>query len=130
MRKVVQDAGLSVEVDSAGTGAWHIGEAPDPRAISTAARQGVAIGHYQARQIEDADYTRFTHILALDHDNLSTVKARAPLESTAAISLLLDHVPGREGQAVADPYYGAESGFAETWDDVFAAARSLLAKLQ
>ncbi len=116
---------LDVHIDSAGTGNWHAGEPPDPRARAAARRHGVDIDHLRARQVTDEDYRRFTHILALDHDNLAELRRRAPKDATAELSLLMDHAPGREGQAVADPYYGDDAGFDVTWADVSAAARGL-----
>ncbi|MCB2013912.1 MAG: low molecular weight phosphotyrosine protein phosphatase [Sphingobium sp.] len=123
-------AGLDVEIDSAGTGRWHIGNPPDPRAQSVARKHGIETSHYQARQLEDADFHRFTHIFALDHDNLADIRARAPEGSRAHIMLLLDLVEGWEGQAVADPYYGDDSGFDDTWHEVSEAALALAALLQ
>jgi len=128
-RKAAEEVGLDVETDSAGTGNWHVGNPPDSRAQLTALNHGIDIAHYRARQIEPADYTRFTHILAMDHDNLATIRSRAPADASARIALLLDHVPGREGAAVADPYYGGEGHFADTWDDVQRAARELVRQL-
>ena len=70
------------------------------------------------------------HILALDHANLDDLRALRPRDATARLSLLLDHVPGQEGEAVADPYWGNETGFDTTWAEVSAAAEALVAKLQ
>lgn len=117
--------GLDVEIDSAGTGRWHVGEPPDPRAQSVAARHGAGIGHLRARQIEPEDFRRFDHIVALDRDNLAQLRAMRPGAARSRLSLLLDHVPGREGQAVADPYYGGDSHFDVTWQDVTEGARGL-----
>ncbi|MCP5397642.1 MAG: low molecular weight phosphotyrosine protein phosphatase [Sphingomonadaceae bacterium] len=128
-RHEAERAGLDVHADSAGTAAYHVGKPPDRRAVATAAYHGVDIGHYRARQIEPADYSRFTHIFALDEDNFANIRHRAPSDATAEIALLLDLVPGREGQAVADPYYGDAAGFQTTWRDVSEAARHLVVKL-
>ena len=122
-------AGLDVVADSAGTAGYHIGEPPDPRAIRTAARFGIDIAGYRGRQASAADFTRFTHILALDHQNLRDLSRIAPPGHSAHFSLLLDMVEGREGQAVADPYYGDEAGFLDTWEEVSAAARALVGSL-
>jgi protein-tyrosine phosphatase len=120
---------LDLIVDSAGTGNWHAGEPPDERAQRTALKNGVDISALRARQVRPADFRRFTHIIALDHDNLANLRKLAPTDSPAQLSLLLDHVPGREGQAVADPWFGDEAGFDVTWDEVAAAARTLAAGL-
>ena len=122
--------GLDVEVDSAGTGGWHSGEPPDARAIAAAKRNGVDISRQRARQASRADFDRFDHIVALDRENLADLEALRPPGSRARLSLLLDHVPGREGEAVADPYYGGDAHFDVTWRDVGAGARGLAEALR
>ena len=117
--------GLDAEADSAGTGGWHRGEPPDRRAIAAASRNGIDISHLRARQVRPEDFERFDQIIALDGDNLADLEAIRPAGSRARLSLLLDHVPGREGQAVADPYYGDDRHFDITWRDVTAGARAL-----
>jgi len=129
-RAEAERAGLAVLIDSAGMERYHVGPPPDPRAIRTAARYGIDISHYRVRQAVTADFARFTHIFALDHSNLSDLKRIAPSGHQARLTLLLDLVPGREGQAVADPYYGDETGFEITWEEVSAAARALVMELQ
>lgn len=128
LREAAAGAGLAVEIDSAGTGDWHVGNPPDPRAVAIAMDNGVDISGLRARQVAHEDFTRFTHIFALDAENLRNLHALAPGHTTAEIALLLDAVPGRQGQAVADPYYGGDEGFAETWRDVTAAAEALVAR--
>lgn len=124
-RAEAERLGLDAEVDSAGTGDWHIGHPPDRRAAAVALRNGVDIAHLRARQVNSEDFHRFDHIVALDAENLSDLKRMRPADATAKLSLLLDHVEGREGQAVADPYYGDEAGFDLTWSDVTAGAHGL-----
>lgn len=128
-RQALRAHALAAEVDSAGTGDWHVGSAPDPRAQLTARRQGIDISGYRARQVCDADFQRFSHIVALDRNNLSALTAMKPVQCRARLSLLLDHVPGRSGQPVADPYYGDEQGFEVTWADVSAGAQALARQL-
>ena len=120
---------LDIEVDSAGTGDWHVGQPPDPRAIEVARRHGVDISRLKARLVTRADFDRFDHIVALDAQNRAQLKRIQPEGGRARLSLLLDHVEGREGQAVADPYYGGEAHFDRTWADVTAGARALARKL-
>lgn len=117
--------GLEVEIDSAGTGDWHVGRPPDPRAIAVAARNGVDIAGLRARLVVPEDFRRFDHIVALDRENLANLRRMRPADGTASLSLLLDHVEGRSGQPVADPYYGQDAQFDETWSDVTAGARGL-----
>ncbi|MDE2434875.1 MAG: low molecular weight phosphotyrosine protein phosphatase [Sphingomonadales bacterium] len=128
-RAEAQRIGLDAVVDSAGTADYHVGEPPDPRAIRTAARFGVDISGYRGRQAVAADFARFSHILALDHSNLASLRRIAPVSHGAHLGLLLDLVPGREGEAVADPWYGNEEDFLVTWHEVSQAARALVAQL-
>ena len=125
MRREAGLAGLDIAIDSAGTGDWHIGKPPDPRAQAAALRNGVDISGLRARQVTAEDHRRFTHIFALDAQNLADLRMIAPGDATAQLSLLLDHVPGREGQAVADPYWDEDSGFDRTWSEVSEAAAAL-----
>lgn len=119
-------AGLDIETDSAGTGGWHAGNAPDPRAQLAAREAGFDISDLRARQITTSDFHRFTHILAMDAQNLADVRALQPVGSKAQVSLLLDRVSGREGASIADPYYGGEEDFAATVQDAQDAARALV----
>ncbi|PXA98790.1 phosphotyrosine protein phosphatase [Nostoc sp. 3335mG] len=129
MRAAAERAGIDVAVDSAGTGEWHIGKAPDLRSQAVAARHGIDILGYRARRVSAADFRSFDHILALDPQNLRDLRAIAPRDATARVSLLMDHVAGRQGEGVPDPYYGDAADFERVWDDVTAAADALVAKL-
>jgi protein-tyrosine phosphatase len=122
--------GLAVTVDSAGTGAWHVGNPPDPRAVAEAERHGIDISGYRARQVRPEDFQHFGQIFALDAQNMRDLKRIAPWRHTAKVSLLMDLVPGRQGTAVIDPYGGTEEDFAQVWDDVTDAARRLVARMQ
>lgn len=121
--------GLDIEVESAGTGDWHLGYPPDPRAVAVAERNGIDIADRRARQVTPKDFERFDHIVALDEQNLANLQAMRPQGARAELSLLLDHVAGRAGQPVADPYYGEASHFDDTWRDVTEGARALAGKL-
>lgn len=129
-RAQAEAAGLDAQADSAGTGNWHVGEPPDRRAQATALRHGIDISRCRGRQVEPADFRRFSHIFALDLDNLAALHRIRPADATAKVGLLLDLVDGMEGQPVADPYYGAEAGFEETWQQVDTAARALIHRLR
>lgn len=121
--------GLDVDVDSAGIGGWHAGEPPDLRARTVAKRHGADINAYRARKVTAQDFRRYSHIIGLDHENLAALKAMRPADATAELSLLLDHVEGRRGEAVADPYYGDEEDFETTWADVTHGAQALARRL-
>lgn len=129
MRAAAAKAGLEVKTDSCGTAGYHVGEPPDPRSIATAAHHGTDITDLRGRKLTGADFTNFTHIFAMDHSNLANIRAVAPADTSASISLLMDVVPGREGAAIADPYYDGEEHFEFTWEDVSNAADALVAQL-
>jgi len=128
-RAAAEDAGVAVVADSAGTGGWHAGEQPDRRSIAVAAKHGIDITGQRARQVTREDFDRFDHILALDPQNLADLRRIAPKGGRARLRLLLDAVPGWEGRAVDDPYYGGPEGFDRTWDEVRAAADRLVDEL-
>jgi len=121
-------AGIDATLDSAGTGDWHVGHPPDRRAQAEARRRGVDISDLRARQLSPDDFYSFDLILAADESNLRDARAIRPADATADLGLMLDLLPGRRGQGVTDPYYGAEDGFASTWDDVDAIASALVAR--
>lgn len=129
LRAEAEQGGLDLVVESAGTCGWHAGQAPDPRAIAAARRQGVDIAHLRARKVAPADFERFDRIIALDAENYADLEAMRPPGSRAMLALLLDAVPGRAGQGVADPYYGGDAEFDETWREVSNGARHLVATL-
>jgi protein-tyrosine phosphatase len=129
LRHEAEQAGLEIVVDSAGTGSWHIGNPPDPRARAEALRHDIDIGGYRARQVSSEDFQRFDHVIALDRSNFADLMRIAPTQPRARLSMLLDHVPGMEGEDVADPYFGGAEGFEETWRQVTLAARHLIAAL-
>ena len=125
-RHEVIKAGLDIETDSAGTGGWHAGDPPDPRAQLAANDAGFDISDLRARKLDLRDFERFTHILAMDAQYLADIRALQPVGSTATVSLLMDQVPGREGASIADPYYGGEEDFTATVEDAAMAARALV----
>jgi protein-tyrosine phosphatase len=121
---------LALEVDSAGTAGYHIGEAPDPRMRAAAARRGYDLTALRARIVEPSDFTRFDLILAMDRENLAVLRRRAPEETRERVRLFLEFAPHGELQEVPDPYYGGPNGFEEVLDLVEAAARGLLSYLR
>lgn len=114
-RAVAEARGLSCIVDSAGTASYHVGQQPDPRAVTIASLNGIDISGQSARQIERDDFFRFTHIIALDRANLEALRSRAPRNGTARLAMLMDGVDGRRGEPVPDPYYGETEAFEAAW---------------
>jgi len=97
------------QVDSAGTGPWHVGKRPDPRTCAILDREGIALDRV-ARQLRKRDYSRFDWLLAMDDDNLATLHERRPRTASADIALIGDYDPDGERE-VPDPYYGGDDGF-------------------
>ena len=128
-RQEAEALGLTVETASAGTGDWHVGYGADPRTIACAARNAVDLNGHCAQQVKPDHFTRYDHIVALDRQNLRDLMAMAPANATARVSLLLDHVPGRAGESVADPYHGDDRDFDRAWRDVSAGAAALARRL-
>jgi len=133
-RKRVEDAGLAdrVTVDSAGTGDWHIGKAPDRRATAAAAARDISIDDLRARQVCAADLSAFDYVLAMDDDNLDGLErlARSVPEATARIALFNDFSVAYRGQPVPDPYFGGDDGFEHVLDMIEDASDGLLADIK
>lgn len=131
LRHRLTEAGLDdrLRIDSAGTGGWHAGAAPDTRAIRICDEHGVDIRTLRARAICADDYTRFDLILCADRENLGTVRGRQPPGSTATTALLLDWA-GAAGQEVPDPYSGGPEDFRHVYELLDSAIGQLLARMQ
>ncbi|HEV2286961.1 MAG TPA: low molecular weight protein-tyrosine-phosphatase [Steroidobacteraceae bacterium] len=121
---------LALEVDSAGTAAYHVGQPPDPRTRAAAARRGYDLSALRARSLESADFERFDLILAMDRENLTALRRRAPAHTHERLRLFLEFAAGEAPEEVPDPYYGGPNGFEEVLDLVEAATRGLLAHLR
>jgi protein-tyrosine phosphatase len=121
---------LQVEVDSAGTADYHLGEPPDLRSQRAAMRRGIDLGALRARQVTPADFARFDLILAMDRANLLELEAMRPKNSRARVQLFLEYAPELGRLEVPDPYLRDASGFEEVLDLSAAASRGLLAALQ
>ena len=131
MAKLVRESNLHdrITLDSAGTGAWHIGEMPDERACAAAARRGITLDH-RARQFTRADLAQFDLVLAMDTDNLRHLRKLANGQhhpTKPEIRLLRDFDPeAPPGAEVPDPYYG-DAGFEHVLDLCERACKGLLA---
>ena len=121
---------LHVEVDSAGTADYHLGEPPDLRSQRAAMRRGIDLGGLRARQVPPADFALLDLILAMDRANLLELEAMRPKNSRARVRLFLEYAPELGRLEVPDPYYRDASGFEEVLDFSAAASRGLLADLQ
>lgn len=118
-----------VQVDSCGTGDWHVGRPPDARAREAAARRGYDLNDLRARQVTRADFARFDYILAMDASNLADLERLRPEDHSGHLGLLLEFAPHAPRREVPDPYYGGEDGFGEVLDLVEAAVDGLLEEI-
>jgi protein-tyrosine phosphatase len=137
MRALVREAGLedAIELDSAGTGAWHVGNSPDERATETARARGIVL-EGAARVLRHEDFDDFDLLLAMDRKNLADLRSLAPDErARARTRLLREFDPASAGLGadeldVPDPYYGGARGFEDVLDLVHAACEGLLAQIR
>jgi protein-tyrosine phosphatase len=137
MRALVREAGLegSIELDSAGTGAWHVGNPPDERATETARTRGIVL-EGAARKVRRADFDDFDLLIAMDRKNLADLRRLASDErARSRIRLLREFDPASAGLGVdeldvPDPYYGGPRGFGDVLDLVHAACEGLLAQIR
>ncbi|WP_336071010.1 low molecular weight protein-tyrosine-phosphatase [Nitratireductor rhodophyticola] len=129
-RSAVTERGRHADfmIDSAGTGAWHVGSAPDPRSIEIARRFGVDISMQRARQVNARDFERFDLLLGMDRNNVRTLRERAPEAAAGKIHLFLNYADGRTLD-IPDPYYGGDDGFASVYQTIREASEALLSKL-
>ncbi|MCW8193350.1 low molecular weight phosphotyrosine protein phosphatase [Proteobacteria bacterium 005FR1] len=125
---VVREASLTekIFIDSAGTGDWHIGCAPDKRAQAAAKQRGYPLDHLVARQVTPEDFQRFDYVLAMDKQNLSNLSVMKPHSYDGHLGLLLEFARHHELEEVPDPYYGGDQGFEDVLDMVEDASRGLL----
>ncbi len=130
-RHLVEEGGLSddIEIDSAGTHAYHVNEPPDRRATAAAQRRGYSLTEIRARRVLDIDFERFDYIIAMDRDNVERLVEQADVEHHDKVRLFLDFANAQEDE-VPDPYYGGAAGFERVLDLVEDASRGLLEMLR
>jgi len=121
---------LVLEIDSAGTAAYHVGELPDQRMRQAAARRGYDLSTLRARVVEPDDFEHYDLILAMDRENLRVLERRAPPEARGRLRLLLEFAPEAGVSEVPDPYYGGPNGFEDVLDLIEAASRGLIEHLR
>lgn len=130
-RHKLQQAGLAdlIEVDSAGTGGWHVGKAPDNRTRQAALRRGYDLSALRARQVVAGDFARYDLVLAMDNSNLHHLGVLRPEGSVGELDLFLRRYR-LALEEVPDPYYGGEEGFEHVLDLIEQACDGLLAELR
>jgi protein-tyrosine phosphatase len=132
LRAQIAIAGLDgrIDVDSAGTGDWHVGEAPDERAQAAAGRRGYDLSLLRARQVAREDFERFDLLVAMDEANLRQLRELCPEQHQGKLRLLMDFALQPAKREVADPYFGGGQGFEQVLDQCEAACGGLLAHLR
>jgi len=132
VRRMATDAGIAHDLvlESAGTGDWHLGEPPDPRAVKAAKTRGYDLAGIRARTVRPADFEEFDRILAMTGGHLAELERMAPQGAEGKLALMLSHAPHADRRDVPDPYYGDARGFETMLDLIEASARGLLADLR
>jgi protein-tyrosine phosphatase len=132
-RHRARQAGLDLDIDSAGTHAYHVGSQPDQRSMLHARQRGYDLSDQRARQVSSTDFEVFDHILAMDHDNLAILKSRCPAQYQHKLGLFMRYAAQSarsDSDIVPDPYYGGAQGFDLVLDYVEDAADGLISMLQ
>jgi protein-tyrosine phosphatase len=131
LRHKLREAGLDkvVDVDSAGTHAYHVGEAPDPRSTRHARQRGYDLSALRARQVREADFEQFEFVLAMDWDNLSDLEDRCPVPYRSKVRRLVEFSRRLKSDIVPDPYSGGAEGFEYVLDLVEDACDGLVEHL-
>ncbi len=127
-RNLIAAEGLQdyIQVDSAGTHAYHVGNPPDSRAQQTALSRGIDLSDLRARAAVKEDFKRYDYVLAMDQDNYHGLCAICPPGMEHKIGLFMDYAPEMKTREVPDPYYGGNQGFEYVFDLVEAASEGLL----
>lgn len=130
-RRIAEEEGVLdlFDIDSAGLGHWHIGQAPDSRAQKAARGRGIDISGQSARQVKHGDFARFDLLLAMDEGNFQELVQLAPAGARHKVRRFLDFAPKARTKDVPDPFFGGPEGFDHALDLIEQAARGLLASL-
>jgi protein-tyrosine phosphatase len=129
-RKHLHAAGLKVDIASAGTESYHVGDRADPRAIASARAAGYDLAAHRARQIDSTDFSRFDWLLAMDHVNLRAARHACPPDGAGKLELFLRFAGLDDVDEVPDPYYGSSADFQRVIELAEAGARGLIARLR
>ena len=133
-KSIVESQGLAnrIQVDSAGTHGYHIGNSPDQRAQATASKHGIDLSSLTARKVTEQDFYDFDYIIAMDQDNLRNlqdVQQHLTSSSEASLHLLMEFSSKWNNSEVPDPYYGGDNGFEEVFQMIKNASEGLFDKI-
>ncbi len=131
-QKLVEEEGLAhlVEIDSAGTHAYHVGEPPDRRSQAAASNRGYDLSSLRARQVRSGDFEYYDYLLAMDADNLAILEHHCPDEHRHKLRLFLEFASDAPEREVPDPYYGGSRGFEHVLDLIEAASKGLIEEIR
>ncbi len=126
-RQIMERRGSSglIELDSAGIGAWHTGNPPNPRGQAAALKRGYDLSGITSRQITASDFDNFDLIVAMDHQNVADLEQRAPADAVGRIKLFSQFVKDADFVEVPDPYHGDESDYEHALDLILVASEGL-----
>lgn len=131
LRRKVAENKLNVEVDSAGTSGYHIGQEPDERMIATSKKRGTSIDFLRARMFSHIDFEQFDVIYVMDKSNLQNVlKLAKTAEDKAKVRLILDEIDPTAQAEVPDPYFGGSEGFEHVYDLLDEATDKIIEKIK
>jgi low molecular weight protein-tyrosine phosphatase len=127
-RDMVEQKGLSAQImtDSAGTGDWHVGNPPDPRAQKAALDRGVDISDLRARKVRAKDFIEFDYVLAMDRSNYAKLQQICPPGYEDRLYMFLNFYPDSPEEEVPDPYFGGADGFDYVLDLIEKASEGLV----
>lgn len=129
LRDLAKKKNIDIDIDSAGTGNYHVGEAPDPRSISTARQFGIDISQLRARQFTEKDFDNFDIIYVMDHSNKADVlKLARSSEDEKKVQLFLDLLKNNKSKDVPDPWFGDLDGFKDVFHLLYAASENFVAQ--
>ena len=131
LQKKANDKGLSIEVDSAGTAAYHVGNLPDPRSIQVAKKYNIDITNQRARQFDVSDFQEFDVIYAMDIENYNNIiKLSNSEEEDQKVKLILNEIEPQSNSSVPDPYYGGDNGFENVYQMLDIACERIVSRLK
>jgi protein-tyrosine phosphatase len=130
LRRMAEEEGLKIEVDSAGTHDYHAGERPDAGAVRAAARKGIDLSRLRARQLEPKDFRRFDYIIALDQGHKRHMANQVAGGAAADIRLLLEFAPQAGVLDVPDPYGAEDAAFDRAYVLIEDGVRGLLSEIR
>lgn len=130
LRSLADAGGVKLDIDSAGTAAYHIGKSPDERSMAAAQKRNIHMQGLKARQVKEQDFHEFDYVFAMDKSNYEDLSSMQPDNGRAKLVLFLDEYGSKERDEVPDPYYGGDLGFEWVLDLLESACSDFLTRIQ